>query len=166
MNRTELQRFFTSAAKQKNFRTQAKRYWKSGRSLVRLVEIQSSRWTQGAYVNYGFMPLVFMKDTAPPSSSFWGYSIRGESECTPDSIRDIFIRITQDSIDTITPNEALTAINQLLDTVERDFSDEDAVRASILARDNLLVRDSYVTIWIRDWAQGKLREFKDYFPNK
>ena len=158
-----LQRILTKVtvqcAESAGFERKGSLFWRSEQDLVLLMELQSSQWGQGKYVNLGVNPVSMMTKPIPPGSGYWGLDLRASA--VPSPFTEVFRQLEDDHDSTMDPKILLEPLSWLFSWLVDEWADNDRVRAAALHEDQWY--SPYVNLVLKDWARGQLRDPRAYY---
>lgn len=143
------------------YNSKASTFWKIGKELTILINVQKSRWGDGIYINYGATPNEMMVQASPPPIYCWGTQRRAESEDFP--FQEFFRRLASGYDEDLSPEEAADAMEGLRDLLKDSFENADVYRRELLQKYPDHEAGSFFMI---DWANNVLRSPKFYFEEK
>lgn len=138
-------------------------FWKRGPQLTKLVDLQASRWGKGVYVNFGVLPKEMVIGKVPPDVGYAGISERGEHQDGP--YRGEFERCAYDDADHMPAEAMRRPLQWLIEWIEDNLTDADAVRQSVLNDGPPLFPRNRPFLFMKDWARGQLKEPLHYFED-
>lgn len=170
MNKSVVASILTPIANSKGYYRKADRYWKSNGELTAIIQLQSSRWDHGVYINIGVIPTIMVTRNVPPGVAYWPFMKRAES--LPSPFQEDFAHAITCDPNTLNTENMTKAIKWLLEWIDKNLIREDFVRSMLQRKVSptpewaacLQEQERASMDWIMtDWAHQQLKDPQHYY---
>ncbi len=152
MNSKELVRILKPLSRCRGYNSKGQLFWKSTIDTITLIEIQSSRWGSGVYINFGVMPARAVSGQVPPRSGSWGWTMRAESMAVSPFREQFWLLALGEHPERLSNEDVASAVKWLLDWIEMHLSDSDYVRDAVQSSESVLQLLTPASGAMKEWA--------------
>lgn len=160
MDKQSLIKVIREAARKHRYTCRGSASWRVGEDgVVSIIEVQSSNFGSGKYINVGVMPQSFMIRPKPLNDGYW--PLRHRASSIPSPYISQFSDLQFDHDDKLNADDFSEAFDWLFGWLTDTWGTHDKLK-TLYADPNWIYR-KYANFVFPDWMEGNLKSITEYY---